>query len=705
MSVTPTAELMYLKGVGPRRAEILAKRGLRTFEDLLGYLPFRYEDRIHFAKIRDIAPGRVYTVRAQVQSGSLVRYSRAQGGTYHLLVGDETGSLPCKFFHGHYLEKTFKPGQGLVLHGKAEMDPMRPGRIEMINPAYELLDEDSSDSTEVGRIVPIYEAIGGIGSRTMRRIVYLALEKFAGSLPDPLPREILERYNFPSRSEAMRFVHFPPPTESVEALNSFRSAAHLRLIFEEFFFYQLSVAMRKRSAQQQAGIAFRVREPAVREAIKRILPFKPTRAQKRAIAEIATDMERGVPMNRLLQGDVGSGKTIVALEAATIAIENGYQAALMAPTEILAVQHCLAAGKIFTRAGYRVELLISGLKTSEKKAALERVRTGEAQLVVGTHALLEPQVEFKRLGLVIVDEQHRFGVLQRKGLMEKGTAPDVLVMTATPIPRTLSLTLYGDLDVSVIDEMPPGRVPIVTRVSSEANLPGVWDFLRREIAAGRQAYVVYPVIEQSKSVESQRSLKAAIVEFERLRSVIFPNRHVGLLHGRMKSEEKEGVMDQFRRHEIDLLVATTVIEVGVDVPNATVMVIEHANRFGLSQLHQLRGRIGRGGEKGTCILIAPRNPGDDAQVRLETMVRTTNGFEIAETDLKLRGPGEFFGTRQHGELGFHIANPIRDFALLEQARREALALVEPPEAESARQRLLSRLPVEWQRRYQLASVG
>ena len=345
------------------------------------------------------------------------------------------------------------------------------------------------------------------------------------------------------------------------------------------------------------------------------------------------------------------------------------------------------------------------MKASEKKAALERVRSGEAQLVVGTHALLEPQVQFARLGLVIVDEQHRFGVLQRKELMEKGAAPDVLVMTATPIPRTLSLTLYGDLDISVIDQMPPGRVPIVTRVSSEANLPGVWDFLRREMAAGRQAYVVYPVIEQSKSAESQRSLKAAIVEFERLRSAIFPNRHVGLLHGRMKSEEKEDVMERFRRHEIDILVATTVIEVGVDVPNATVMVIEHANRFGLSQLHQLRGRIGRGGEKGTCILIAPKNPGDDARVRLETMVRTTNGFEIAETDLKLRGPGEFFGTRQHGELGFHIANPIRDFELLEHGAPRSARAGRASRSRARAPRLLAQLPVEWQRRYQLASVG
>ena len=705
MPLTPTTEVMYLKGVGPRRAELLAKRGVRTFEDLLGYLPFRYEDRIRFAKIREIVPSQVYTVQAQVLSGSLVRYTRARGGMYHLLVRDDSGSLACKFFHGFYLEGKFKAGQRIVLHGKAELDPNRPGRIEMINPEYELLGSGESDSTEVGRIVPIYEAIGGVTSRVMRRIIYAALENLGGTLPDPLPGELLARHKFPSRSEAIQFVHFPPRTESVEALNSFRSQAHQRLIFEEFFFYQLSVAMRRKAAQQQPGISFRVRVPAIREAIKRVLPFKPTEAQKRALGEIAADLERPVPMNRLLQGDVGSGKTIVALEAATIVIENGCQVALMAPTEILAVQHYLAARKIFARAGYRVELLISGMKPAEKRAALERVRSGAAQLVAGTHALLEPQVEFARLGLVIVDEQHRFGVLQRKELMEKAAAPDVLVMTATPIPRTLSLTLYGDLDISVIDQMPPGRVPIETRWSSEAHLPGVWEFLRREIAAGRQAYVVYPVIEQSKSVESQRSLKAAIVEYERLQKTAFPERKLGLLHGRMKSEEKEDVMERFRRRELDLLVTTTVIEVGVDVPNATVMVIEHAERFGLSQLHQLRGRIGRGGEKGTCILIAPKTPGEDARVRLETMVRTTNGFEIAETDLKLRGPGEFFGTRQHGELGFHIANPLRDFDLLELARREALSLVESPGAEPARRRLLSQLPQEWQRRYQLASVG
>jgi ATP-dependent DNA helicase RecG len=410
-------------------------------------------------------------------------------------------------------------------------------------------------------------------------------------------------------------------------------------------------------------------------------------------------------MNRLLQGDVGSGKTIVALEAAAIVIENGYQAALMAPTEILAAQHFLEARRLFAASGYRVELLVSGLKFADKRAAIERVQSGQAQLVVGTHAILEDPVGFARLGLVVVDEQHRFGVLQRKRLIEKGAMPDVLVMTATPIPRTLSLTLYGDLDVSVIDEMPPGRAPVTTRWTREDRLAGVWDFLRQEIANRRQAFVVYPVIEQSKNAESQRSLKAAMVEYERLRTAVFPKARVGLLHGRMRSEEKEDVMERFRRRDIDVLVTTTVIEVGVDVPNATVMVIEHADRFGLAQLHQLRGRIGRGGQKGTCILVAPETVSDDARVRLETMVATTDGFQIAETDLKLRGPGEFFGTRQHGELGFHIANPLRDAELLELARTEAFALFENPEAEAACRRLLDSLTPDWQRRYQLAAVG
>ena len=707
MELSLTTEVRMVKGVGPQRAELLAKRGIHTLEDLLGYLPFRYEDRIHFSNIRDLQPGGTYTVRARVMSGSAVPSSvryRKHDAIYHLLVQDSTGSLPCKFFHGGYLEGRLKPGQLLVLHGKVEVDRLRPARIEMVNPQMELLRGEEMDSTEVGRIVPIYEAIGTFGSRAIRRAVYGALQQFDAHPLDPLPPELLQRLGYPSRREALLHTHFPPPDESLDALNAFRSPAQQRLVFEEFFLFQLSLGLNRRAIRRENAIAFAVREERIREALKRILPFKPTSAQKRVLAEIAADLERPVPMNRLLQGDVGSGKTIVALEAAVIAIENGCQAALMAPTEILAVQHFLSARRILSRAGYRVELLISGLNPSEKAAARERVRAGEAQLVIGTHALIEEDVQFNRLGFVCIDEQHRFGVLQRKRLMDKaavhGIAPHVLVLTATPIPRTLSLTLYGDLDVSLLDELPPGRTPIVTRISSQQNLPGVWGFFGREVAAGRQAYIVYPVIEETKL-----ELKAAIKEFARLSKEVFPKLRLGLLHGRLSSDEKEEVMQGFRRNEIQVLVATTVIEVGVDVPNATVMVVEHAERFGLAQLHQLRGRIGRGEEKSYCILIAPTRMSDEARLRLETMVRTTNGFEIAETDLQLRGPGEFFGTRQHGDLGFDVANPLRDRELLELARREAFHLVEDPNQSPLLQQILGALPAHWQRRYHLARVG
>jgi ATP-dependent DNA helicase RecG len=704
MPINLQTEVRMVKGVGPQRAELLGKRGIYTLEDLLNYLPFRYEDRIHFSRIKDVQPGGTYTLRARVMSGQAVRGMYGRDAIYHLLVQDDSGSLPCKFFHGGYLEDRLKPGQQLILHGKVEIDKLRPARREMVNPQIEVLSSEEVDSTEMGRIVPIYEAVGTFGSRMIRRAIYNTLQNLDSNIPDVLPPELRETLHYPARREALIHTHFPPAEESLEALNLFRSPAQQRLIFEEFFLYQLSMALGRKAQRKENAIAFRVREDKVREALKRILPFKPTGAQKRVLAEIAADLEKPVPMNRLLQGDVGSGKTIVAMQAAVIAMENGCQAALMAPTEILAVQHFLSARRILAPGGYTAELLISGLKPAEKAAARERIRTGEARLVIGTHALIEDEVEFARLGFVAIDEQHRFGVLQRKRLMDKaaktGFAPHVLVLTATPIPRTLSLTLYGDLDVSVLDELPPGRTPIETRMTTEKHLPGVWEFLRREVEAGHQGYIVYPVIEESKL-----ELKAAMEEYERLSRDVFPKLKVGLLHGRMSSEEKDDVMQRFRRNEVQILVATTVIEVGVDVPNATVMVIEHAERFGLSQLHQLRGRIGRGGEKGTCILIAPKTPGDEARARLETMVCTTNGFEIAETDLKLRGPGEFFGTRQHGELGFHIANPLRDFELLELARREALSLVETPGAEPARKRLLSQLPQEWQRRYQLASVG
>ena len=693
-----------IKGVGPHRAELLAKRGIHTLEDLLSYLPFRYEDRIKFSQIRDVKPNAVYTLRVTVASGQAVRTMRGRDAIYHLLVQDETGSLPCKFFHGGYLEGRLKPGQQLILHGKAEVDKQRPARVEMVNPQIEVISGDGLDSTEVGRIVPIYEAIGTFGSRAIRRAIYAALQQLDPHVPDVLPAPLRAKLNFPAHRDAVIQTHFPPPEEPLDALNQFRSPAQQRLIFEELFLYQLSLALDRRATRKENAIAFRVREDNVREALKKILPFKPTAAQKRVLAEIAADLEKPMPMNRLLQGDVGSGKTIVALQAAVIALENKCQAALMAPTEILAVQHFLSARRILEKAGYKVELLISGMKPTEKSAALERIASGEAQLVIGTHALIEENVIFSKIAFVAIDEQHRFGVLQRKRLMDKaashGKAPHVLVLTATPIPRTLSLTLYGDLDVSVIDELPPGRTPIVTTMTSEPHLPGVWESLRREVTAGHQAYIVYPVIEESKL-----ELKAAMEEYERLSKQVFPKLKLGLLHGRLSSEEKEIVMLKFRLNEIQILVATTVVEVGVDVPNATVMVIEHAERFGLSQLHQLRGRIGRGAKKSHCVLVAPIHTTDNARARLETMVRTSNGFEIAETDLQLRGPGEFFGTRQSGDLGFHIANPLRDRELLDLARHEAFSLAENSTVDGELNQILRALPPEWQHRYHLARIG
>src|SRR5437879_3983650 len=696
--------VQMIKGVGPQRAELLAKRGIHTLEDLLGYLPFRYEDRIKFSQIKDVRPNAVYTLRVTMASGQAVRTMRGRDAIYHLLVQDETGSLACKFFHGGYLEGRLKPGQQLILHGKAEVDKQRPARIEMVNPQMEVISGEGLDSTEVGRIVPIYEAVGTFGTRAIRRAIYGALQHLDPRMPDVLPAALRAKLQFPTHREAVMQTHFPPAEESIDALNQFRSTAQRRLIFEELFLYQLSLALDRRATRKENAIAFRVREDNVREALKRILPFKPTAAQKRVLAEIAANLEKSTPMNRLLQGDVGSGKTIVALQASVIAIENGCQAALMAPTEILAVQHFLSARRILEKAGHKVELLISGMKFAEKSAALARIASGEAQLVIGTHALIEDNVVFKRLGFVAIDEQHRFGVLQRKRLMDKaashGHARHVLVLPATPIPRTLSLTLSRDLDVSVLDELPPGRTPIVTRVTSEPHLGGVWESLRREVAAGRQGYIVYPVIEESKL-----ELKAAIDEYERLSKEVFPKLKLGLLHGRLSSEEKDDVMQRFHKNEVHILVCTTVVEVGVDVPNATVMVIEHAERFGLSQLHQLRGRIGRGAQKSHCILVAPVRMTYEARARLDTMVRTSNGFEIAETDLLLRGPGEFFGTRQSGELGFHIANPLRDRELLELARREAFALAADSAQQETMQRLLRQLPPEWQRRYHLARIG
>src|SRR6266702_1829944 len=668
MTVTSATEVKYLKGVGPQRAALFASRGIYTAADLLLYLPFRYEDRIRFNRIEEIAPGGTYTIHGTVADEGIARFSRGRGAIFHLAIRDSTGTLACKFFHGGYLQGRFRIGQAMVVHGKADLDPRRPGRIEMINPQCELLGADAADSTEMGRIVPIYEAIEKISSRVLRRIIYGALQNLSAAPLDALPASLLARYDFPARGDALRFVHFPPSDVPLELLNQFRSPAHRRLIFEELFLYQLSLALRRKEVERHPGISFRIRETRVREALKRILPFKPTDAQKRVLAEIAADLEKPTSMQRLLQGDVGSGKTIVALEAATIVIENGYQAALMAPTEILAVQHFLSARRIFAASGYHVELLISGLKAPQKQGVLERMRAGEAQFVVGTHALLEDPAGFTRLGLVIVDEQHRFGVLQRKRLMEKGVAPDVLVMTATPIPRTLALTLYGDLDVSVIDQLPPGRQKIITRWRSGARRDEAYKVISQQVAEGRQAFIICPLIEESESL----AVKAVTVEYERLNKHIFPNLRLGLLHGAMKSADKDQIMRRYRDQELDILVATSVIEVGIDVPNATVMVIEDADRFGLSQLHQLRGRVGRGQHQSFCYVLSA-DASLHAQERLEVFQSTDDGFRLAEEDLRLRGPGDFFGVRQSGVPELRVAN-LSDTPLIELARSLAVKL-------------------------------
>ena len=703
-NLTLASEVKYLKGVGPARAELLAARNIRTVEDLLYYTPFRYEDRTHITRIGDLVPGQTTTILAQVLTGGLTR-TRKGVYIYDLAARDASGMIRCIWFNAVYLEKgkVFRQGQRVFFYGKVDRDFYGTGNLQIVQPQFEILPENESESgnsIEVERVVPIYESMAKLGTRVIRRLIWTALASLGDNLPDRLPWSVRQKNRLVDRATALRQTHFPDSGQPLEQLCNFRTPPQVRLIFEEFFYYQIALALRRSQDHRQRGIAMRVREEKVREALKRILPFKPTAAQKRVLAEIAGDLEKPFPMHRLLEGDVGSGKTIVALEAATIVIENGYQVALMAPTEILAAQHFLSARRVFAPAGYGVDLVVSGRKRAEREEALARIESGETKLVVGTHALIEDPVKFHKLGLAIVDEQHRFGVLQRKRLIEKGASPHVLVMTATPIPRTLALTLYGDLDLSVIDEMPPGRTPIDTRWTADAQLPGVWEFLRREIAKGRQAYVLYPVIEESK-----QELKAATAEYERLAKNVFPKLRVGLLHGRLKNDDKDSVMEQFRRGELQILVATTVIEVGVDVPNATVMVIEHADRFGLAQLHQLRGRIGRGKEKSYCILVAPKTILGDARERIETMVATSNGFEIAERDLKQRGPGEFFGTRQSGDAAFSFAQPLRDHEILEMARREAFAIAEnPAQAEEIVKRLEAVSPT-WRARYQLASVG
>jgi len=761
--------VQYVKGIGPRLAAILADKGIQTVEDLLYYLPFRYEDRINPGRIAELRAGEMATIIAEVRGAGLFRTPRRGIEIFQMTAGQSRDSITCLWFNAPYLKGKFKPGQTVALYGRVEEPRRGRNRVQLMQPQFEILSEPAeagaekssedltAESLEIGRIVPIYEsaAYGRLSSRWFRRVIHRALEDLMPELTDGIPGAIRERLELIPRREAFRLAHFPEPGTRFEELQYARTPAHRRLIFEELFFLEVGLELKRRNLRAQPGIAFAITD-RVREALKRVLPFHPTAAQKRVLKEIADDMQRPSPMRRLLQGDVGSGKTIVALEAALIAIENGYQAALMAPTEILATQHFLSAKRLLEPAGYRVALLTGSLDDQQKRNTRRHIAYGDVQLVIGTHALIEDRVEFARPGLVIVDEQHRFGVLQRFKLMKKSTRdggadipaasppaveggfscaaagvkkgalaaevqdpspePDVLVMTATPIPRTLALTLYGDLDVSILNELPPGRTPVVTRRVADERAAEVWDFVCKQVAKGQQAFVVYPVIEEKPEEgiklflpEGGRSgLKAAIKMYDELRKCVFPELRMGLIHGRLSADEKDEAMRRFQRGEINVLVATTVIEVGVNVPNASVMVVEHAERFGLAQLHQLRGRIGRGAAKSYCILMTGSKVTREAEQRLDAMVRTIDGFQIAELDLELRGWGEIAGTRQAGAPSFRIANPIRDRQLLEAAKREATALVIGPPADITPEevsRSMVHLKSHWQRRYGLVEVG
>jgi ATP-dependent DNA helicase RecG len=780
----------YIKRVGERVAEGLAKRGVDTVEDLLYHLPFRYEDRLNPRPMAELVPGAMASIIGEVRGSVLLR-TRA-GPMFELTLGQGLGTVKCIWFHGTYLKDKFKLGQKVAIYGKLE--PSRSamaaaalagqgasaGRFKMVQPQFEVLPAPGATGPdaefamlEMGRIVPIYESLGGttpwgakLTSKWMRRVVWSIFEDLLGesasqplseSAVETLPPAMLTRLGLPSRLEALKAVHFPEAGTPMTELMGSTTPAHRRLIFEELFYLELGLELKRRRMRERIGTAFAT-SAAVRDAIKQVLPFHPTAAQKRVLAEIVADMRRPQPMRRLLQGDVGSGKTIVAMQAALVAIENGYQVALMAPTEILATQHYLSARKLLAEAisprtgkPYRVALLTGSLDDRTKRETQGRVMRGEAQFVIGTHALQEDKADFANLGLVIVDEQHRFGVQQRFKLMRKPgadgkvTDPDVLAMTATPIPRTLALTVYGDLDVSVIDEMPPGRTPIVTRRTTEERAAEVWQFVRKQVTHGRQAYLVYPIIEGTcddqpeldfahdeeaqqvsepagqrvsktkgkgkteKLFAEKTKLRSATEMFDELRSGALSGLRLGLLHGRLSADEKEVTMARFKRGEIDVLVATTVIEVGVDVPNATVMVIEHAERFGLAQMHQLRGRVGRGSAKSYCILMT--GPGskvtEQADARLNAMVETQNGFALAELDLQQRGPGEFFGTKQTGLPEFRVANLLRDRALLELAKLEAERFASkpdpaiPPAQTSA---VWARLKQQWQRRYGLVEA-
>jgi ATP-dependent DNA helicase RecG len=693
--------MQFVKGVGPKISQLLKKKGIETIEDALYNLPIRYEDRRQIRRIADLTTGERCVGYAEVIAVGEVVYPKSRRRVYEAILGDGSGFITAKWFQGiMYIRGRLKKGDQVIFCG--DIRGYRSQK-EIHHPDLEWVEGTESDSLHFGRIVPVYSETEGLYQRRIRGIMHQVVQGAALKVTSSIPPQVSTRCNLMPLSEALCEVHFPQAYLDIEQLNLKTSRPHQRLAFEEFFFLELGMALRHRGIAQEEGIAFQVERAPLAERLLGNLPFTLTRAQQRVIEEIKGDMAKPHPMNRLLQGDVGSGKTAVALVASLIAIDNGYQAALMAPTEILAEQHYLNLTEWLRGLDVRVVLLTGRIKGKERDELYQAITEGKAQLVVGTHALIQEGLSFKRLGLGVVDEQHRFGVMQRARLRRKGAVPDLLVMTATPIPRTLAMTLYGDMEVSVLDELPPGRGPIVTRVYREKDRGAVYRTVGEEIAKGRQAYVVYPLVEESERMDLRDATQGA----QRLQQEIFPDYRVGLIHGRMKGEEKERVMRAFREGAIQILVATTVIEVGIDCPNVTAMVVEHAERFGLSQLHQLRGRIGRGPHPSVCLLLAAPRLGKEAWRRLKVMEETLDGFRIAEEDLAIRGPGEFLGVRQWGLPDLRVANLIRDVRLLQQARQEAFALIDqdPQLGREEHRSLMETIRTRWQEKLELASVG
>ncbi len=658
------ASIRVLKGVGPQAMTALEKLNLRTVGDLFRHVPRRWEDRSHFRAVADVQSGEFVTVCGIVIAVS-TSYPKPKLTLTKVLIDDNGAALSLSWFNQPYLERTFNAfklsRKPIVVYGLAKRNGWN---VEIANPEWEELGEDG-DTLSANRIVPIYPATEGVRQIRLRRLVWEALQTFGSRIQETLPPEVLLRHNLVSAAFAARNLHFPETLPDLEA-------ARRRLIFEEFFLLQVMLAVRRRNnSHETRGIRFEVSPEKLKADMAEIVPFQLTGAQQRAIGEIARDVGSGNAMNRLLQGDVGSGKTMVALASLLMAVENGYQAALMAPTEILAQQHAIVLRRLLEPLGMAVELSIGSQGAKEKREVRERLQGGQSRIAVGTHALIQEGVDFAKLGLIVIDEQHRFGVLQRQALAKKGERPHILVMTATPIPRTLTLTLYGDLDVSILDELPPGRKPIVTHWKTHEKRNQVYAAAQRLLIEGRQVYVVCPLIEDSEKLQA----KSATQLSEHIANEVFPQYRVGLLHGQMKPDEKDAIMRQFKTHELDILVSTTVIEVGIDVPNASVIIIEDADRFGLAQLHQLRGRVGRGQHASFCILMAEPKT-EVGMARMEVMTATQDGFKIAEEDLKIRGPGEFYGTRQSGMPELYIADIVRDIDILTETRQTAFELVE-----------------------------